>query len=196
MWIVRHDSFERNWFPTSIDSLWRIDSFGLGCRKKYFKKSQFKPLRSRNQPSISPPPSLTITLWALRLRCSRSFSAIHNHYRDELILWHSEPLQHFKTLQSSALFMDSCKQGDPELKCASLVGNALQEDEQVVLGMKHFFEFIDQWWHFECLVWKKLRDIQSWAITVTRNHDSHAVCIMPAVAQYHKIVLGHHRGIS
>ena len=27
---------------------------------------------------------------------------------------------------------------------------------------------------------------------MTRNHDSHAVRILPAVAQYHKIVLGHH----
>ena len=39
--------------------------------------------------------------------------------------------------------------------------------------------------------------IQSWAVTVTRNHDIHAaVRILPAVAQYHKMVLGHHRGIS
>ena len=42
--------------------------------------------------------------------------------------------------------------------------------------------------------WQK--PIQSWAVTVTRNHDSHVVRILLAVAQYHKLVLGHHRGIS
>ena len=38
--------------------------------------------------------------------------------------------------------------------------------------------------------------IQSRAVTVTHNHDSHAVRILPAMAQYHQIVFGHHRGIS